>query len=156
MILPNQETVEKIIMERAAENPDREVCGFLLTDGANIAETYFGIGSRHGSIMPLRIPLDHTAANCCRTELVKRGVRVQKMLPCRKGMPFLISYHSHPNGDILPSKEDIKKYLFSSYMFGLTLLNFGNGLHRLRCFEVICSPDGRFNWWKMKKIKTKL
>ena len=44
MKLPNQNHVEQIILSRVAENPDKEVCGFLLTDGTDIKEVYFGVG----------------------------------------------------------------------------------------------------------------
>jgi len=153
MELANRKTLEDIIISRVSEDPEKEVCGFLLTDGTDVIEIYAGVGNEDSATMPLRIPLNTASARHCLTELKKRGVAVRKMLPCKKGMPFFVCYHSHPNGDIVPSNNDIKKYLFSSYLFGLVLINYGRGLHRLRCYEVICSPDGKFNWWKMKKIR---
>ncbi|MCX6818833.1 MAG: Mov34/MPN/PAD-1 family protein [Candidatus Aenigmarchaeota archaeon] len=150
--LPNQGLIEEVILSRVAEDPGKEVCGFLLTDGTDVKEIYAGVGDEDSATMPLRIPLNTAAARLCLTELKKRGITVHKMLPCKKGMPFFVCYHSHPNCDIVPSNNDIKKYLFSSYLFGLVLINYGRGLRKLRCYEVICSPNGKFNWWKMKKI----
>ena len=139
MQLPNQEEIEEIIHRRVAENPDKEVCGFLLTDGISIIEVYLGVGGSHNAAMPLHIPIDETSADCCMMELIKRGINVKKMQACKRDLPFFICYHSHPNGDVLPSAADVEKYLYSGYLFGMALLNFGNGIGKIRCYEVICS-----------------
>jgi len=150
--LPNQEKIESIILRRVNENPKREVCGFLLTDGSSVVEVYFGIGGKNSAAMPLHIPIDDITKDYCMIELIKRGVNVKKMNACKRGMPFFICYHSHPNGNVMPSDEDVEKYIYSNYLLGMSLLNFGNGIRNIRCYEVICSPNGNFNWWRENKI----
>lgn len=83
--------IERIVALAAAE-PVREVCGLLLGEGDRIDDI---------------LPATNIAADPARAFEVDPVILFNAIRHARAGGPAVIGcYHSHPSGDVMPSKRD--------------------------------------------------
>ncbi len=123
MIVTISSALQKTLVDEAAVDPDREVCGLLL--GRTAAAITGAVSARNVAADPAR-SFEIDPATLLRVHREARG----------QGQAVIGHYHSHPNGNGNPSKRDAARALENGQLW---LIIAADAVHGWRA--VADAPD---------------
>ncbi len=144
----NQADIESLILKRIGEYPEVEVGGILMTNGIDVREIHCFLGDETSItqenvtyILSLEkqelIETLDFLRNSLNLDLTEVELKGSKEFVLYKGLNY-IDYHSHLDGDIFPSYEDIKSAQETDEDY-------------LKAFHIIAGK-GRCEWYELGSL----